>query len=126
LGTVEIIPSGDGHSLVAATELDGVALEPQQELFSEPLLMARGAPSDLLDLYARTVAEEMRARPAHDVLTGWCSWYQLYTNVSEADVDRNVASLAAKRDLLPLRLIQLDDGYERAIGDWLDVLDKFP
>jgi alpha-galactosidase len=41
-------------------------------------------------------------------------------------VDRNVASLAAHKDLLRLRLIQLDDGYQRAVGDWLEVSPKFP
>src|SRR5207253_9191120 len=59
-------------------------------------------------------------------LTGWCSWYQLYTTVSEADVDRNLSSLAERRDQIPLRLIQLDDGYQHAVGDWLDLNEKFP
>jgi alpha-galactosidase len=37
-----------------------------------------------------------------------------------------MASLAAHRDLVALRLVQLDDGYEAAIGDWLEVLPSFP
>jgi alpha-galactosidase len=127
LGTIEIAPGfGGGHELIVATELDGVALHAGTEIESEPLLIAAGAPADLLDLYARTAAAHMDARPPDRVLTGWCSWYQLYTEVTEADVDRNVASLGAHKDLLPLRLIQLDDGYQRAVGDWLQLLPKFP
>jgi alpha-galactosidase len=124
LGTVEISPSDrNGHSLIAATELDGTA---QNDVVSEPLLISTGFESELFEMYARTVADHMQARTPHEVLTGWCSWYQLYTSVSEADVDRNLASLTARREQLPLRLIQLDDGYQHAVGDWLDLNEKFP
>jgi len=67
----------------------------------------------------------MQARPTTDVLSGWSSWYQLYTTVSADDVRRNLASLASRRDLLPLKLIQIDDGYQHAVGDWLDLNAKF-
>jgi alpha-galactosidase len=126
LGTLEIVPVGADHLLIAATELDGTSVGSRAELASEPLLIALGSQTDLLDAYARAVAQQMHARPTRTVLTGWCSWYQLYTQVTAADVQRTIASLAAHRDLLPLRLIQLDDGYERAIGDWLEVLPSFP
>src|SRR5262249_25091282 len=131
LGTVEIIPTGrGGHALIAATELDGLALQPEATLTSEPLLIAVGPSDDaLLERYARAVTREMGGRPPVPidcVLSGWCSWYQLYTRVTEADVDRNLASLAAQRALLPLQLIQLDDGYQHAVGDWLGLNDKFP
>ncbi len=126
LGTIEIAPRHEGHSVRAATELEGVALQPGAELVSAPLLLASGDEADLLARYASAAAEAMHARPQHDVLSGWCSWYQLYTSVSEADVDRNLASLASERARVPLRLIQLDDGYQRAVGDWLQLNDKFP
>jgi alpha-galactosidase len=127
LGTLEISPvAHGGHALVAATELDGIGLEPDTDLSSEPLLVALGAEADLLELYATQVQQTMTARPVHDVLTGWCSWYQLYTSVSEADVLRNLDGLAARRSQLPLGLIQLDDGFQREVGDWLELNAKFP
>jgi alpha-galactosidase len=127
LGTLEIIPDGQGHTLVAATELDGVQLPPAAEVVSEPLLLMLGEVAELLDAYAKTAAEHMAARqPAgQDALTGWCSWYQLYTSVAESDVDRNVQILTQHRAELPLRLVQLDDGYQQAVGDWLQVNAKF-
>ncbi|HEX8968107.1 MAG TPA: glycoside hydrolase family 36 protein, partial [Chloroflexota bacterium] len=105
---------------------DGVAIDSGAEVVSEPLLIAQGASADLMDQYARSVGEQMHARSPDEVLTGWCSWYQLYTNVTEADVNRNLASLMRHRDQVPLRLVQLDDGYQRAVGDWLEVNEKFP
>ena len=127
LGTLEIIPSGGaGHAIVAATELDGIELAAGAEAVSEPLMIGVGDSGKLLDVYARRAAEQMNARTAREVLTGWCSWYQFYTNVTEADVDRNVQSLVRHRDQLPVHLIQLDDGYQHAVGDWLEVNNKFP
>jgi alpha-galactosidase len=126
LGTIEVAPEGAGHSVCAATELDGVLLPAGSEVLSAPLLLATGDETDLVARYAAAAAETMRARPQPEVLSGWCSWYQLYTSVSEADVDRNLASLAAERERVPLQLIQLDDGYQRAVGDWLHLNEKFP
>jgi Melibiase len=49
---------------------------------------------------------------------GWCSWYQLYDKVTEAAVLGNVDLLAATVDPRDFRYIQVDDGYQRAAGDW--------
>ena len=109
---------------MAATELEGILLAPGQEVVSEPLLLATGF--EVHKQYARAVAQAMQPRVASEVLTGWCSWYQLYTTVSELDVQRNLRNLAELHDRLPMRLIQLDDGFQHAVGDWLELNDKFP
>jgi alpha-galactosidase len=36
-----------------------------------------------------------------------------------------MSNLSEHARQLPLRLIQLDDGFQRAVGDWLDINDKF-
>jgi hypothetical protein len=56
---------------------------------------------------------------------GWCSWYELFGKVSEADVIANLEFAAATFDRRFFRYIQLDDGYQRATGDW-DMNQKFP
>ena len=56
---------------------------------------------------------------------GWTSWYNYYQNINQDIVDRNLkaaAELARKMDI-----IQIDDGYQTAVGDWLSVDPvKFP
>jgi alpha-galactosidase len=128
LGTLELRPTANnGHALVAATELEGIPLAPGGQLVSEPLLFATDVDEPRLrQHYAEAVAQAMPLRPSGEVLTGWCSWYQLYTAVTERDVLRNAANLAALHDRLPMRLIQLDDGFQHAVGDWLELNDKFP
>ncbi|WP_083441351.1 glycoside hydrolase family 36 protein [Nitriliruptor alkaliphilus] len=57
--------------------------------------------------------------------TGWCSWYGYWGKVTEADVRTNLA--AADELDLPIDTIQLDDGYQTEIGDWLTRrTDRFP
>ena len=56
---------------------------------------------------------------------GWCTWYELFGNVSEADVVANLEFCAATFDRRFFRYIQLDDGYQKATGDW-DTNQKFP
>jgi alpha-galactosidase len=55
--------------------------------------------------------------------TIWCSWYQYFTDVTEADMIENVDAVA--RLDLPVDVIQLDDGYQSAHGDWLTLTDRF-
>jgi len=60
-----------------------------------------------------------------DVAAGWCSWYELYGNVTEADVVANIAVARRAFDRRFFRVIQVDDGFQRAAGDW-DTNAKFP
>ena len=57
--------------------------------------------------------------------TGWCSWYELGAAVTQADVIANLEFCATHFDRRFLRYIQVDDGYQRAAGDW-DTNAKFP
>jgi alpha-galactosidase len=127
VGSIDIIPRTDGsHSLRVASELEGRTLQPGEAVSSEPLMLALGDADALQTAYADAVASRMRARSVARVPTGWCSWYQLATRVTEADVRRNLAAIAARRDLLPIDLVQLDDGYQHEVGDWLDLKATFP
>ncbi|HEX9563112.1 MAG TPA: alpha-galactosidase, partial [Gemmatimonadaceae bacterium] len=59
------------------------------------------------------------------VPTGWCSRSELGTGVTEADLIANIDFCAAQFDRRFFRYIQLDDGYQRAAGDW-NMNAKFP
>ena len=53
----------------------------------------------------------------------WCSWYQYYDAVTEADI---AANLAAMDDLgLGFGVVQIDDAYQAAPGDWLVPSGRF-
>jgi alpha-galactosidase len=79
-----------------------------------------------LDLYARELGSNMGARKWPHVPTGWCSWYQFFTEVTQEDILRNLDYLAAMHNSTLLDYIQIDDGYQAEVGDWLTVNRKFP
>ncbi|OGO34814.1 MAG: hypothetical protein A2W35_12825 [Chloroflexi bacterium RBG_16_57_11] len=63
--------------------------------------------------------------------TGWCSWYQFssetYTGaLTEGDIRDNLGALTLLKDDLPLSVVQIDDGFEAQIGDWLAFNPGFP
>lgn len=64
------------------------------------------------------------ARASAPLYTGWCSWYQYFSNVSEKEFLKNLA--VVEKELPSLDVFQLDDGFQRAIGDWMETNAKFP
>ena len=80
---------------------------------------------DALSLYADELAGHLGVRVPRDPGTGWCSWYTYFDRVTEADVLTNLA--AADRLELRIDTVQLDDGYQTGIGDWLTRrTERFP
>lgn len=125
-GVIEILAGPAGHAIYARAETEGVRVAPGESLHSEPLLLTFGDEAALTAHYADLVARHMHARVPTRTPSGWCSWYQFGTEVTEADVRRNLTLLDSVRDELTVDFIQLDDGYEREVGDWLDIRETFP
>lgn len=63
---------------------------------------------------------EVKSKPA----IGWTSWYYHYTGITADIILQNLESF--KKQQLPLDIFQIDDGYQQAVGDWLQVNKKFP
>ena len=55
----------------------------------------------------------MQALPA-----GWCSWYTYWNQVTAQDILDNLAVIDDHD--LGIEVVQVDDGYQKDIGDWLD------
>jgi len=79
----------------------------------------------LTALYRPASPVDRERLAAMTVPAGWCSWYELFGQVTEDDMVANLEFCAANFDRRHLRLIQLDDGYQKATGDW-DTNPKFP
>lgn len=70
-----------------------------------------------------TLAASLVARPIRPLPAGWCSWYTYWNAVTAQDVLANLDVI--DRADLGMEVIQIDDGYQRNIGDWLDVNPAF-
>jgi alpha-galactosidase len=102
-------------------------LDPGARLELERVMVALGDdPNRLLESFADELGARAGARTGSPFQSGWCSWYQFFGRVSEADLLRNLEALAKARVEFPIDLVQLDDGYQRAVGDWLETNERFP
>jgi alpha-galactosidase len=117
LGTVR----ADASGVTAWALLDAVALDPGETRVLDPIWWAAGDPGSLYSTFAERWAEEAGARVGDPPPPGWCSWYHYFGQVTPADVRANL-ELAARHGL---GLVQIDDGYQAAVGDWLEAADPW-
>ncbi len=106
--------AGTRTSLRIICHLDGVAIEPGGERVVDPLFIASGDPGRLYSLYGDLAAAESDARRSAPSPVGWCTWYHYYARATPADIESN--ALVASRHSFDL--IQIDECYEAALGDW--------
>src|SRR6185437_2400536 len=80
--------------------------------------------------WARQVAHAAptppRLRPRR--ISGWCSWYSLYSSISDALLLDHLQAAVRFRDdyQVPFEVFQIDDGFVPEMGDWLDLKPQFP
>jgi len=132
-------PAGSPHTLIAFASCRRFAgclrfsdTGYEVVLDTEGLDLASGASWELEDvvvltgpdpqaLFAELAAQLALTHPPRipaERLTGWCSWYCFGPDVTEADIVANLE--AADAHGLPLTYVQIDDGYQARMGDWLE------
>jgi len=79
------------------------------------------AASVLLDGAARTHGSRVHRGPR----SGWCSWYDRNKGIDLAHSSQVAGALEGLRPRLKLDVFQLDDGFQRQVGDWR-ANEKFP
>ncbi|MBM4372455.1 MAG: alpha-galactosidase [Deltaproteobacteria bacterium] len=118
-------------SLAARIHLDGRRLGPGQALRAGGVLLAAGPEgAPLLDAWADALAPRnpsLQARREKLLASvGWCTWYCHGRGIREETLREVTDHVVARPGLEAIRLVQLDDGYQRRIGDWLQPAAAFP
>ncbi len=115
-----------GRTLTAASYADRVELKPGRRMSSERLAIEPASePRAAMLRYGDALARQMGATPWPRAVTGWCSWYYYYQGLREEHIVSNLEYIAAQRRELPVEYLQIDDGYQAGIGDWLTTNEKF-
>lgn len=132
-------PAGGGHTLLGFTssqrwvgrihlrpatlqvtvDCEGLALGVGERWQMEEFCRLEGQDrAALLDEFSRRIAAHhpRLAWPAPP--EGWCSWYCFGPRVTARQVMDNLDWIA--KNAPNLRYIQIDDGYQPAMGDWLE------
>jgi alpha-galactosidase len=118
----------DQSALQTICQADDVTLSPDAQMASEWIYLefADLRSDDPLAAYTAAVGRQMKARIPSSVKSGWCSWYYFFTQVQEQDFLANLDTIARAHAELPFQVVQLDDGYQSDVGDWLSINVKFP
>ncbi len=116
------------EKIIARAILDDVTLAPAGHRELDPLFIAASDESAarLAARWADATGRWMNARVSAPFQRGWCSWYHYFHAITEDALRTNIKALEAMRSLFPLDVIQLDDGFQSALGDWDTTNAKFP
>jgi alpha-galactosidase len=124
---VGAVDHGDGEvSLLGALEpggwvsLVGDSLVGSYEGDGRRWLAAHGDQDAVFAAYALALADGLGRRGGTDVRL-WSSWYGLYEGIDAGRLEAVIDGLGA----LAFDVVQIDDGWQRAIGDWAPNA-KFP
>jgi alpha-galactosidase len=114
-----------GNRFEIAVDTEGLELAPGETWELEELFVAEGGAREaLLASLATRIAQHHPALAVAEQPTGWCSWYWYGPRISEDDILDNMRAIA--EHALPLTYVQIDDGFQAAMGDWLETGEKFP
>jgi hypothetical protein len=102
-----------------------ITLRPGRSIGSNRFMLnVAASPYAALEDYADAVGTVQNAR-TRGVVNGWCSWFYTLAEVSEDEVLRNTEFAARSLREFGLEYIQIDEGYQRAHGDW-EGNERFP
>lgn len=62
--------------------------------------------------------------PLPEARPGWTSWYHYYHDIDERIILDNLKAFSSRK--VPIEMFQIDDGYQKSVGEWTQVNEKFP
>jgi alpha-galactosidase len=112
--------------ILTAARFEGRRVVASEEFSCEELAVIYGDLSgENLETYADLAADRQSVGEVRGTPPGWCSWYQYFTGVTRGDVEDNLRLLSGDLAKLGIEVVQVDDGYQSRVGDWLDPAEGF-
>ena len=112
------------ETVEAVLDTEGLLLEPGEWWELEELIVLSGRNrAELLSTLADRIVRNQPSLQRKSPPTGWCSWYCFGPRVTAKNVIDNLDVIA--KNVPSLRYIQIDDGYQPAMGDWLETGKAF-
>lgn len=99
------------------------------------IYIGNGTENDVFDTYFDLIKEHVSTvtskhtfpdsgRVNPNGAAGFTSWYNYYTHINETIISENLHAFAKHQ--VPLDFFQIDDGWQPAVGDWMQANQKFP
>ncbi len=132
-GLLAVQPTGGAALKVyAASEPGHEVASIRARLEDNTLLVAANGPvravevhgglEDALISFGDELGTTLGARP-RPAPTVWCSWYHYFLDVSPDDILENLQEIEYHD--LPVDVVQIDDGWNAGVGDWLASSPRF-
>lgn len=103
--------------------LENIELKENEKISLEDMIIFKGERNATLKKFADIINKNHPVKKYCEVPVGWCSWYCIGPDISEKDIFDNLKVIKEKAP--QLKYIQIDDGFQPFMGDWLETSDKF-
>ena len=113
-----------GQRIQVVIDTEAREINPGETWRLEDFTFRRGGDCDLLlASLASSINKNHQRQTFPAPPTGWCSWYSFGPRVTAQQVLDNLDFIA--RHIPGLKYVQIDDGYQPAMGDWLETGSAF-
>lgn len=103
--------------------LENLKFKRDEKIRLEDMVILKGEHNKILAEFAEIISKNHPVKKYCEMPVGWCSWYCIGPNISEKDIFDNLKVIKEKTP--QLKYIQIDDGFQPYMGDWLETSDKF-
>lgn len=103
--------------------LENLEFDAGKEIRLEDMVILQGERNAILNEFAEIIRRNHPVKEYSEMPVGWCSWYCIGPDISEKDIFDNLKVIREKTP--GLKYIQIDDGFQPFMGDWLETSDKF-
>ncbi len=116
-----------GTRVRLTSQFDGLEVLPGQTVSSETFFVEMGEEGKIKNNFAKLIAEEYKIFKVKDPINAICMSYYWNANyINEKIINQELDVIESMGDKLNLDYIQLDAGYSKYFGDWLNYRDNFP
>lgn len=102
---------------------EDIEIDADSEFSLEDMVILKGERNKILGEFAELIRKNHPPKEYFEVPVGWCSWYCIGPDISEKDIFDTLSIIKEKTP--ELKYIQIDDGFQPFMGDWLETSDKF-
>ena len=120
-GYTRFVADMQGGNFCIQKDIEGKTLKAGEPSLILDIFVANGSYDEVFDAYFAKLGVP---KPRIEHLSGYTSWYNYFTKISEEIIVRDLEGLGRAGDTA--NIFQIDDGYESTVGDWLTLKPEFP
>lgn len=98
-------------------------MAPGETIELDAIILGKGDALELKENYFNYLGRKSCVEMEQSNPKGWCTWYCFFNQITPEKIYQNINRI--KELELPLEYIQIDDGYEKNVGDWLELIPEF-